>query len=186
MSLHSLAKILAVITQQAGWEEYRHYDQVLQLWPKIINPRLLEQTRPFSLSRGVLSVATSSAALAQELSLQRHSLLKRLNSQLETPLSDIRFSAARWQQDSQLIPLEAIAPNSLRDHPSYVTPEKPPENPQQPDILETWSQKIRHRTRSWPICPRCQSPTPSGELERWQCCAFCFAQSGGVKDSIFL
>ncbi|NCR44967.1 MAG: DUF721 domain-containing protein, partial [Microcystis aeruginosa SX13-01] len=34
--------------------------------------------------------------------------------------------------------------------------------------------------------PRCQSPTPSGELERWQCCAFCFAQSGGVKDSIFL
>ncbi|MFN6236622.1 DUF721 domain-containing protein, partial [Microcystis sp.] len=119
MSLHSLDKILAVITQQAGWEEYRHYDQVLQLWPKIINPRLLEQTRPFSLSCGVLSVATSSAALAQELSLQRYSLLKRLNSQLETPLGDIRFSAARWQQDSQLIPLEAIAPNSLRDHPSY-------------------------------------------------------------------
>ncbi|MFM8297551.1 MAG: DUF721 domain-containing protein, partial [Microcystis aeruginosa] len=110
MSLHSLAKILAAITQQAGWEEYRHYEQVLQLWPKIINSRLLEQTRPFSLKRGVLSVATSSAALAQELSLQRYSLLKRLNSQLETPLGDIRFSAARWQQDSQLIPLEAIAP----------------------------------------------------------------------------
>ena len=186
MSLHSLDKILAAITQQAGWEEYRHYERVLQLWSKIINPRLLEQTRPFSLNRGVLSVATSSAALAQELSLQRYGLLKRLNSQLETPLDDIRFSAARWQQDSQLIPPEAIAPNSLRDHPSYVIPEKPPENPQQLDGLESWSQKIVHRTRSWPICPRCQSPSPSGELERWQCCAFCFAQSGGVKDAIFL
>ena len=101
MSLHCLDKILAGITKQAGWEEYRHYEQVLQLWPKIINPRLPAQTRPFSLNRGVLSAATSSDALAQELSLQRYSLLKRLNSPLETPWDDIRFSAARWQQDSQ-------------------------------------------------------------------------------------
>lgn len=182
MSLYSLDKILAAITQQAGWQEYRHYYQVLQLWPKIINPLLESQTRPFSLDRGILSVATSSAALAQELSLQRYGLLKRLNSQLETPLGDIRFSAARWQQDSQLIPLEAIATNSLREHPSYVAPEKPEENPPQSASLQSWSEKIRHRHRSWPICPRCQSPTPPRELERWQCCAFCFAQSGGVKD----
>lgn len=182
MSLYSLDKILAAITQQPGWQEYRHYYQVLQLWPEIINPRLESQTRPFSLSRGVLSVATSSAALAQELSLQRYGLLKRLNSQLEIKITDIRFSSARWQQDSQLIPPEAIAPNSLREHPSYVAPEKLQENPEQSASLESWSQKIRQRTRSWPICPRCQSPTPPGELDRWQCCAFCFAQSGGVKD----
>jgi predicted nucleic acid-binding Zn ribbon protein len=182
MSLHSLDKILAAITQKAGWEEYRHYDQVLQLWPKIINPRLIEQTRPFSLNRGVLSVATSSAALAQELSLQRYSLLKRLNGQLEIEITDLRFSSARWQQDFDLIPPDAIAPNSLREHPSYVAPEKPRENPEQSAGLRSWSEKIQQRYQSWPICPLCQSPTPSGELDRWQCCAFCFAQSGGVKD----
>jgi predicted nucleic acid-binding Zn ribbon protein len=182
MSLHSLDKILAAITQKAGWEEYRHYYQVLELWPKIINPRLVEQTRPFSLGRGVLSVATSSAVLAQELSLQRYSLLKRLNGQLEVEITDIRFSSARWHENSDPIPREAIALTSIQEHPCYVTKEMQSENPDQKASLQSWVEKIRQRSQSWPICPLCQSPAPPGELKRWHCCAFCFAQSGGVKD----
>ncbi|MGV2390306.1 MAG UNVERIFIED_CONTAM: DUF721 domain-containing protein [Microcystis novacekii LVE1205-3] len=58
---------------------------------KLLIPVCWSKPDLFPSIRGVLSVATSSAALAQELSLQRYSLLKRLNSQLETPLSNIRF-----------------------------------------------------------------------------------------------
>jgi len=95
--LYILDKISAVITQQAGWENIAEYDRVLQLLPKIINPVCWSETR-FPSIAGFYRWLTSSAALAQELSLQRYSLLKRLNSQLKTPLGYIRFLPARWQR----------------------------------------------------------------------------------------
>jgi predicted nucleic acid-binding Zn ribbon protein len=181
MSFDHLDKILQALTRQPGWESYRQYCLVVNRWQEVLAPRLLEQTRPFSLSRGVLSVATCSATLAQELSLQRYSLLKKMNRFLEEPIEDIHFSSARWHERSIEPPPETIAPLPLTEHPSYVkrgdenvSSSSPPSSPvNKRDSFERWQEKIRQRSRSWPICPCCQSPTPSGEIDRWGCCAYC-------------
>ena len=58
--------------------------------------KISQNTRPLYFSREVFGIATSSAVWAQELTLQRYSLLKRVNQQLNFNVKDIRFTPARW------------------------------------------------------------------------------------------
>ncbi|HHP7232314.1 MAG TPA: DUF721 domain-containing protein [Xenococcaceae cyanobacterium] len=98
MFSNSLKNILQQITQQPGWEQYQQYCEVKGCWQKIINQKIAQNTCPISISRQVLWVATSSAVWAQELSLQRYNLLKKLNAQLTFTLTDIRFSTTNWHK----------------------------------------------------------------------------------------
>jgi predicted nucleic acid-binding Zn ribbon protein len=177
MSLDDLERILRSLARQPQWESYRHYCQALEAWKQVIPPRLLDRTRPVSRQNGVLSVATCSAVLAQELSLQRYSLLQKINRFLDEPLEDLRFSSARWFDLPPAPPSNAIDNPAIASHPSYLPGEngkdRPREEPVSSKSLERWVEKIRQRSLSWPPCPRCQAPTPSGEIDRWGCCAFC-------------
>ncbi len=186
MSMNSLDQILAILEKQPEWEFHRRYQQLLQAWEKIIEVKVLRQTRPLYIRRQVLWVATSSATWAQTLSLQRYSLLKQLNALLCEPLVDIRFSSAQWHNRLSLSAFVADSlPARLEKHPSAIEPqaedlELSDSLPTTPETaLQRWVEIIKTRSQNLPLCPQCQSPTPPGELERWLLCAYCAAQEWG-------
>ena len=49
-----------------------------------------------------------------------------------------------------------------------------PETPTQ--TFHDWAAKIQKRSQRLPKCPRCHSPAPIGELQRWSVCSLCVSQ----------
>jgi predicted nucleic acid-binding Zn ribbon protein len=177
MSLKSINDILGVLEKQSKWQE-QPFQRLLKCWAEVVGTVVAANTRPLSIQRDVLSVATSSAAWAQNLTFGRTSLLLKLNKKLPTPLVDIRFSTAGWQKPSvERKQQQTVSPN---EHPSYlgdeinrfdVTPTK--------DVNAAfghWTKIMRSRSHGLPLCPQCESPTPPGELQRWAVCSVCAAK----------
>lgn len=178
MSFNSLDQVLASVEQQPGWETYRQYRHLLECWQLIVKPNVALETRPLYIVRQVLWVATSSSVWAQTLSLQRYSLLKKLNAHLPEPLVDIRFSTAQWYNQNKVS--GSVSSITQAQHPSLITPDETSSCLPQLSVQNTpqsafqrWAEAIRLRAQNLPLCPQCQSPTPPGELERWHLCAYC-------------
>ena len=189
MFSNSLKNILHQLSQQPEWEQYQQYCEVKECWQKIINPKIAQNSKPKSISRQILSIATSSSVWAQELSLQRYSLLKKLNSQLSFTLRDIRFSPALWTElstttspatkndiaNEQKLSLSPV--NRLNNAKKLENSEKIDD----PKIaLKRWLERIKTRaesaTQPYLLCPQCGCFTPIAELERWQVCSHCIAK----------
>jgi predicted nucleic acid-binding Zn ribbon protein len=183
MSFNSLDRILALLEQQPGWEQYQQYCQVVDCWQQVVDQKLLQHTRPLYVSRQILWVAISSYSLAQELSLQRFSLLQKLNHQLSFVLKDIRFSPQHWYQSKNL------ASNSTSSsHPSQIeisqTENKILNSPPAKDLntaVQRWQKILQERSQHLPTCPQCGCATPLGELERWQLCCHCISQKWAAE-----
>lgn len=187
--MHSLDKILSKITQQPEWQEYQQYQQLLKCWRQVINRKISQNTRPLYFSRGILGIATSSAVWAQELTLQRYSLLKKLNKHLNFDVKDIRFTPARWDDiinqhnqpnlSKKLNKKENIAAASSAKQAESATNISTPETPH--ESLQNWLEKVKMRSQILPLCPQCHSPTPQKELERWHLCCHCMAQENHLE-----
>ena len=189
MFFASLEEILAQIEQQPGWEKYQEYCQVLECWQKIVNKQIAEHTRPLYITRQIFWVATVSSVWAQELSLQRYSLLGKLNNQLPFLLKDIRFSPIQGQQVYNDSTSAQTLNNQHRSHPSQIKVNKSeislnnlssPDDPR--EIVKHWLTALQKRSPNLFICPQCQSLTPEGELKRWNLCCHCVAQKWAEKD----
>ncbi len=145
MSFASIDRILAKIEQQSGWEEFRQYRYLLESWAQIVGETTAIHTRPLYIQRQILWVATSSSARAQELSFQRYSLLKKINShsvftgdtscrgntgltrcgtcvrtqslldRRALTLKDLKFSTSRWISQSKKEPVLEIKVNTKQD-----------------------------------------------------------------------
>lgn len=179
MSLESVNDILGVLQKQALWQE-PPLQRLLDCWTEVVGKVIAAHTRPLSIQRDILRVATSSAAWAQNLTFGRQQLLLKLNAKLATPLVDIRFSTALWQRPVQEDPQQGfILP---REHPSYLgevsnsrldvtrvhtSPNK---------AFRDWAKVIQARSHNLPLCPQCQSPAPPGEFQRWGVCMICAAK----------
>ncbi len=182
MSFQSIPEILERLQIEALYQQ-QPIQRLLDCWQEVVGKVIATQTRPISIERDVLWVATSGAAWAQNLTFERQRLLKKLNKILPTPLVDIRFSTARWQPTKKKSSTQ-LKISSL-DHPSYLGKVNNLNQnlnlhyrPKNPDIaFANWSETIKTRYSSLPLCPNCQSPTPKGELERWGVCSICAARS---------
>lgn len=181
MSFKSLEKILAAIENQPNWEKQRQYRILLQCWQKVVQPQVARETRPLYIARQVLWVATSSSVWAQTLSLQRYTLVKKLNPQLPEKLTDIRFSSAQWYDHNCAANSQFTNPaHPNQPHPSQVVLADNSDSVNNlagktplDSARQNWLSAIQGRLRQLPLCPQCQSPTPEGELERWGQCACC-------------
>ncbi|MBE9216894.1 DUF721 domain-containing protein [Plectonema cf. radiosum LEGE 06105] len=198
MSFESIPEILEILQIETLYQQ-QPLQRLLNCWEEVVGKVIATHTQPISIEREVLWVATSSAAWAQNLTFERQRLLKKLNKILPTPLVDIRFSTARWQRTKKKsFPQQNISPES---HPSYLgnildrgTPVSAgtavarrctadsnqnihslPKNAH--TAFANWSHTIKTRSQSLPLCPKCKSPTPKGELERWGVCSICAAKS---------
>ncbi|MEH2178750.1 DUF721 domain-containing protein [Nostoc sp.] len=184
MSLKSINDVLRILEKQAKWQE-QPFQRLLKCWAEVVSPVVAANTRPLSIQRDVLSVATSSAAWAQNLTFGRTSLLLKLNKKLPAPLVDIRFSTAGWQNPSvEIKQQQSVSPH---EHPSYLGDEinRPDATPTK-DVNAAfghWTQIVRSRSHGLPLCPQCQSPTPHGELQRWQVCSVCAAKQFSKQNS---
>lgn len=178
MSFESLQGIIGKIKQQPNWETHRLYCLVVESWPEIVNAKTAKHSRPVYLARETLWVATANSVWAQTLSLQRVSILRGLNKVIPEKIKEVRFSAAKWSQT----PISQVNLTSRTSHPSSL-PQLEGDNFQEQNLekstakaaLSAWIKTVETRSNTLPLCPRCQSPTPPGELDRWSICAFCLA-----------
>ncbi|MFZ4666368.1 MAG: DciA family protein [Prochlorotrichaceae cyanobacterium] len=198
MALQNLDRVLRQFsdTSRPLWQKSPEFQRILGQWSTIVGTTLCLHTRPHRLDRKVLKVATSSTVWAQNLQFERHRLLAKIQDQLQITLKDIQFSTAYWRLPSPVA--ESFASHQEQQiwqaHPSRVSSENLPnhlnnvQNLSPPSLLNSecdrslkerfqhWAKACQTRDRTLPRCPRCHSPTPAGELERWQICSFCVSQ----------
>ncbi|MGC8711984.1 MAG: DUF721 domain-containing protein [Leptodesmis sp.] len=191
MSLQPLNRVLGNLEGQYKRQYAHHLAQVQGCWSEVVGSVVAAQTRPYTIQRGILKVATSSAAWAQNLVFERQRILEKLNKVLPFSINDIRFSTAQWHEiassasfpgDEQQTalwqghPSRLLSSSSSQKNPPSHYPESdaPPMNPVM--AFQTWAARMRSRSKDLPLCPRCHCPTPPGELTRWQQCAVCAAK----------
>ena len=100
MSLTSILAIAFEIQNQPGWEGVRDWGLIVQAWADTVSPAIAERSRPKSLSRGILTVATNSSSLAHQLTFGRQALCQQLNTQLIAPIDELRFVAVGFTSSS--------------------------------------------------------------------------------------
>lgn len=172
---------MGAIANQDGWQTRRQFNQVVAYWFEAVGPVVAAHTRPISIQRQVLNVATSSAAWAQNLAFERRRILDKLNAQVPVKLTDIRFSTAQWHNHGPSSPSTEPSLAVWRDHPSRL-PDNASQDPlPEPSLhpqetFQRWAAEVKRRSQHLPLCPHCQCPTPTGELERWSMCALCAAK----------
>ncbi|NJL62009.1 MAG: DUF721 domain-containing protein [Methylacidiphilales bacterium] len=187
MSLKSVNDVLNILKAKAVLQE-PPITGLLRCWHEIVGDVLALQTRPVSIQRHLLRVATSSAAWAQNLTFERKHLLIKVNQKLATPVADIHFSTASWY----ISPIRKKQPElaSPIQHPSYLGESIKISNRIATDdfvvdrekatstnkAFDAWANAVKARSHKLPLCPQCQCPTPPGELQRWDVCALCAAK----------
>jgi predicted nucleic acid-binding Zn ribbon protein len=196
MSFTSLDRILGKIEQQPGWEEVRQYRHLVEFWAQIVGEATAKHTRPLSIQKQILWVATSSSARAQELTFQRYSLLKKINSETFFTLKDLRFSPLKWKEPSQrkqdlkqFLELsnnkqQASKGNLFKDRTFVELPEDTPiaikrSTPQA--AIKDLIISLEKKRQQLPACPLCNVPTPKEELQRWHCCCHCIARQWSIE-----
>ena len=192
MAFQSLQKVFGTVQSQLNRREQQQFQQLVRCWVAVVGPDVALQTRPLRLYRDVLSVATASPAWAQNLVFERQRILAKLNSQLPFQIADIRFSAAQWHepQSGATFPGDRAQAELWRSHPSRL----PDSTVQRMETLnvklrstaesvtdpmvafQRWARLMQARSQQLPLCPECQCPTPTSELQRWQMCSICIAQ----------
>jgi predicted nucleic acid-binding Zn ribbon protein len=184
MSLKSVNDIVRILAQRSHWQE-PPITRLLKLWPEIVGAGVASYTRPLSIQRHVLWVATASAAWAQNLTFERKTILAKVNQKLDAALVDIRFSSAEWQQSTVKGQQKPVF--SPQEHPSYTSISAETEDEFTLEgtgsAFEGWAKVVKRRSQGLPLCPRCECPTPPGELQRWGVCSICAAkQFSGNSD----
>lgn len=187
MSFHSLERLITAIEQQPGWEQQRLYRRTLHSWPALVGSSLARVSRPVSISRNILFVATSSSVVAQDLTMKRYDLLERLDRDLKANFVDLRFSPAKWhafQTSRKQLGGNLLEPK-LQEQDLQQPSVLPLEQGNDPRVaLDRLTKTIQQRCRDLPLCPSCQAPTPVSELDRWQVCACCAVANWSDNSSI--
>ncbi|NES07251.1 MAG: DUF721 domain-containing protein [Okeania sp. SIO2F4] len=179
MDFQSLNQILGYLKIMERSPQQQHFQKLMECWEEVLGV-MASQTKPLYIERGVLYVATSSAALSQELSFQVPQLLQKLKHLLSISLDDIRFSPAQWHTGLPISQSTQAEKDDWQEHPSMIprlkkTPlaNSTPKNQNPQTTFQNWAKAIQKRSQTLPLCPQCQSPTPPGEIQRWSVCAIC-------------
>ncbi len=198
MPFQSLHTVLDDLQQGYQTRGKSQVNQLMQQWAIAVGPVVAAQTKPLNLYRGVLKVATSSAVWAQTLMFERHRILEKLQQTSDLTVTDIRFSPGDWNTTTPpQIPGEVFQQELWQAHPSRLAPghtasvprarpgiaPAPPSTSDQPApspdphtaqlAFQQWAATMKLRSRQLPLCPECQCPAPSGELQRWAVCGIC-------------
>ena len=130
------------------WQSEGSLAALWQAWPEIAGAQLAPHCRPLALRGNTLLVGASQPQWLQALRYSRHQLLAVLRSR-GYAVNQLHFQQHDVSKASE--PFSAELARSWSEHPCRIT-------------------------GSSTDCPRCGAPSPSGEIERWGCCALCLHQ----------
>lgn len=187
MGLEGLDNLIKGLEAQDSWQAQRQFRLVLRHWPKAVGFAVARQTRPTSIHRSELYVATATSVWAQTLTYERFKILQKLNRYQPKPIKNIRFSTALWESLGASL-AKASETKGIRDRlqqpgsrqlvntqPSNIRQAQPsaptPTNPS--EAFARWARSVQQMHSSQPLCPSCQCRCPQEELERWSVCALC-------------
>ena len=86
------ADLVGAILKQSGLSERVQLEKVLEVWREIVGEYLFQQTRPDSVSRGVLVVRLMQPAVHHALMMEKPRILARLRERLDqSGIRDLRF-----------------------------------------------------------------------------------------------
>lgn len=172
MSFKSLNFSIQKWEERPELRQLQQFRQIVTNWKDTVGVPVAKHSRPHSLNRGILFVATSSSTWAQNLTLQRHRIISKLNPLLYEPLADIRFSTAQWQ--NKLADEEDKSPSlpSIEIQPDKLALTLP-EDVDPVAAFQKLAEVIQKRSLNLPLCPQCQCPAPIVEIERWGICSLC-------------
>ncbi len=78
-------------------------NNLYKFWNKVVGKKFGEKSKPYSMmGGGVMVIACESAAVAQELSLQKFQIIEKFKpyvKSLKLNLKDIRFDVKKWEKD---------------------------------------------------------------------------------------
>ncbi len=149
MPFTPIAKIAIEIQNQPGWEGVRDWGIIISTWDRIVSPAIASHSRPKSIARSILTIATNSASLAHQLTFGRKSLCLQLNHHLldiREPFTDLRFAPVGYSDKSIV---SAVEDEYLPIDGGEIV-----------------------------ICPHCSCRSRQGGLSRWGVCQFCAIDLG--------
>ncbi|TVQ45890.1 MAG: DUF721 domain-containing protein [Gloeocapsa sp. DLM2.Bin57] len=106
MSFKPLPQIIQSLEAQPEWESIRLYRRLVESWGQIVDPLVAQHSRPVSLTRRVLWVATANSVWAQTLTFQRYQILQKLNILLPDTVKDLRFNTVNWVKKQTVVKQE--------------------------------------------------------------------------------
>ena len=176
MGLEGLSGLIKGLENQDSWQAQRQFRLVLQHWPKAVGFAVARQTRPVSIHRLELYVATATPVWAQTLTYERFKILKKLNRYQPAPIKNIRFSTAQWAPTADESAQQSTLSPMRSQHPSYTGQTTQPtlHTPTTPlEAFEQWAHTIQQMQSHQALCSECRCRCPQGELDRWSVCALC-------------
>ncbi|MDM7326014.1 MAG: DUF721 domain-containing protein [Thermosynechococcus sp. Uc] len=171
MAYTPLATVLQQWQQTPEWRQRQQFLRLLQQWSQLVGAVVAEHSVPLELtSQGVLRVAVANSTWAQHLMFSRSPLMAKIQQTLGIALRDICFSSRHWRPPSPANATDDTLPKvgSLPSLAAAATPQ---------EAFKRWQDQVRRRSRDYPLCPRCQCPTPIKELQRWGVCGLCYTRS---------
>lgn len=88
----SIAQIVGDLLRSQNLEEGMMMHRALSVWPEVVGPVINRQTVERRVDKGVMYVRINSAAVRNELSMQRTVLIDALNKRLgQSVIKEIRF-----------------------------------------------------------------------------------------------
>ena len=134
-------------TVQQQWT--RPLARLSRQWSRWAGPGLAAHCRPLNLHGRTLTVAVDELHWLQAVQYSRHQLLGRLQA------AGFAVTELRLQQRTTP-PLSGLDGQQQQ---------------------QNWEEHPSRSRRGTDVCPRCNTPTPQGELERWGHCCFCQRES---------
>ena len=90
--MEHIAKSLKNLIKKQGLEKGLNQQKALEIWGEVVGQKIREKTEPDSVEFGVLTVKTPSSTWNQELELQKHDIIHKINKKLnKKTIKDIRF-----------------------------------------------------------------------------------------------
>lgn len=197
MHFTSIGRVVRGLQATETWQQIQQWQVLLDIWPQVVGKKAAAKTRPLYLQRGILTVAVPNGSWAQNLTLQRQGIVRKLHKQVQLTIRDIHFSSRDWYDNRQSWRYADSAVSIFQAHPSWVSNgehsdsldrQTPNAQRSKSDLarirnqrdavsaFQSWSKTVQNRTQSWSVCPQCGCPVPEGELQRWSVCSICACQ----------
>ncbi len=148
-----VATVLEEVLDRYGLSAALSKHNLVNLWPKVVDERVLRHAKAEKVAGSVLHVIVDSSVWMNELSGIKTVLLEKLNAHLSpeaSPLTDIRFQQRSWakQEPAETVMVSPPPPPSRRDEARVRQAIEPVKDPKLQRVFKRLMEKdrqLKHR-----------------------------------------